>query len=111
MKTIIKTIYLAVVGVSLTCFTGFAPKAFGVTPPPDGGYPFKNTAEGQDALFSLTNGAAKTATGFAALRANTMGDRNTAHQRRSNPATNNTTPVTATIRPYGNAAAGQWRAT
>jgi len=63
MKTIIKTIYLAVVGVSLACFTGFAPKAFGVTPPPDGGYPSKNTAEDQDALFSLTNGTSNTANG------------------------------------------------
>jgi hypothetical protein len=77
MKTIIKTIHLAVTGVSLACFAGFT--AFGVTPPPDGGYPGKNTAEGQDALFSLTNGTANTATGFAALKANTMGDRNTAN--------------------------------
>jgi hypothetical protein len=82
MKTIIKTClatYLAVVGVSLACFTGFAPKAFGVSPPPDGGYPNKNTAEGQDALFGLTNGNANTANGFAALKANTNGDRNTAN--------------------------------
>jgi trimeric autotransporter adhesin len=79
MKTIIKTIYLAVVGVSLVCFTGFAPKAFGVNPPPDGGYPNKNTAEGQDALFSLTNGTSNTANGFSALKANTNGDRNTAN--------------------------------
>ncbi len=82
MKTIIKTClatYLAVVGVSLACFTGFASKAFGVSPPPDGGYPNKNTAEGQDALFGLTNGNANTANGFAALKANTNGDRNTAN--------------------------------
>ena len=82
MKTIIKTClasYLAVVGISLACFTGFAPKAFGVTPPPDGGYPNKNTAEGQDALFSLTNGTSNTANGFSALKANTNGDRNTAN--------------------------------
>ncbi len=79
MKTIIKTIYLAVVGISLACFTGFAPKAFGVNPPPDGGYPNKNTAEGQDALFSLTNGTSNTANGFSALKANTNGDRNTAN--------------------------------
>jgi hypothetical protein len=79
MKTIIKTIYLAVVGISLACFTGFAPKTFGVTPPPDGGYPGKNTAEGQDALFSLMNGTSNTANGYAALRANTNGDRNTAN--------------------------------
>jgi hypothetical protein len=81
MKTIIKTCvatYLAVLGVSLAFFIGFAPKAFGVMPPPDGGYPNKNTAEGQDALFSLTNGTANTANGFSALKANTRGDRNTA---------------------------------
>jgi Chaperone of endosialidase len=77
MKTIIKTRYLAVVGVSLACFTGIAPKAFGVSPAPDGGYPGKNTAEGQDALFGLTNGTSSTATGFNALKANTNGDRNT----------------------------------
>ena len=79
MKTIIKTIYLAGVGISLACFTGFAPKAFGVNPPPDGGYPNKNTAEGQDALFSLTNGTSNTANGFSALKANKTGDRNTAN--------------------------------
>ena len=50
-----------------------------VSPPPDGGYPNKNTAEGQDALFSLTNGTSNTANGFSALKANTNGDRNTAN--------------------------------
>ncbi len=79
MKTIIKTTYLAVVGISLACFTGFAPKAFGVNPPPDGGYPGKNTAEGQDALFGLRDGNSNTATGFNALKTNTNGDRNTAN--------------------------------
>ncbi|HVI76795.1 MAG TPA: tail fiber domain-containing protein, partial [Candidatus Acidoferrum sp.] len=82
MQTIIKTrlsSYLAVVAVSLASFTGFAPRAFGVMPPPDGGYPSKNTAEGQDALFSLTNGTANTANGFSALKADTTGDRNTAN--------------------------------
>jgi endosialidase-like protein len=74
MKT--KTLYFAAVGVSLACFTGL--QAFGVNPPPDGGYPGKNAAEGQDALFSLTNGNSNTAIGFQALKANTMGDRNTA---------------------------------
>src|SRR6266478_9256409 len=33
-----------------------APNAFGVSPAPDGGYSGKNTAEGTDALFSLTTG-------------------------------------------------------
>jgi hypothetical protein len=50
-----------------------------VNPPPDGGYPLGNTAEGDDALFSLTaNGAANTAIGFHALFSNTTGDDNTA---------------------------------
>ena len=79
MKTIITTIYLAVTGILFVSFTDFAPKAFGVNPPPDGFYPSKNTAEGQDALFSLTNGTANTAIGFSALKANTNGDRNTAN--------------------------------
>jgi hypothetical protein len=54
------------------------PKAFGVSPPPDGGYPNHNTAEGTDALFSLTTGLANTAIGFKALHDNTTGGRNTA---------------------------------
>jgi len=50
-----------------------------VNPPPDGGYPLGNTAEGEDALFSLTaNGAANTAIGSHALFFNTTGDDNTA---------------------------------
>ena len=35
-----------------------APKAFGVSPPPGGGYPGQNAAEGTDALFSSTSGSA-----------------------------------------------------
>src|SRR5947207_15522720 len=49
-----------------------------VTPAPDGGYPNLNTAEGDDALFSLTTGASNTAIGFDALTSNTTGDDNTA---------------------------------
>jgi hypothetical protein len=40
---------------------------FAVDPPPDGGYPNNNTAEGQDALFDLTTGDNNTALGFNAL--------------------------------------------
>jgi hypothetical protein len=32
------------------------PSAEAVDPPPDGGYPYLNTAEGTDALFNLTTG-------------------------------------------------------
>src|SRR5437763_7183522 len=42
-----------------------------VDPPPDGGYPNYNTAEGDDALFSLTTGFDNTAIGFEALFSNT----------------------------------------
>jgi hypothetical protein len=55
-----------------------APKAFGVTPAPDGGYPGNNTAEGEDALLNLAGGTANTATGFEALFSNTTGSSNTA---------------------------------
>jgi hypothetical protein len=49
-----------------------------LSPPPDGGYPNNNTAEGTDALFSLTTGPDNTAIGFEALYSNTTGDSNTA---------------------------------
>src|SRR5262245_30866402 len=53
-------------------------RAEAVNPPPDGGYPNLNTAEGDFALFSLTSGASNTAIGFNALGDNTTGSRNTA---------------------------------
>ena len=59
------------------CF-GLLPAARAVTPAPDGGYPSNNTAEGDDALFSLTTGQDNTATGFDALYFNDAGDKNTA---------------------------------
>ena len=49
-----------------------------VTPAPDGGYPGGNTAEGQNALFTLTAGEFNTAVGFFALDNNTTGSFNTA---------------------------------
>jgi Chaperone of endosialidase len=49
-----------------------------LSPPPDGGYNGDNTAEGTDALFSLTTGTDNTALGFDALTSNTTGDSNTA---------------------------------
>ena len=49
-----------------------------VVPPPDGGYPGFNTAEGQKALFSLTTGAANTAVGWFSLSSDTTGSFNTA---------------------------------
>jgi uncharacterized coiled-coil protein SlyX len=54
------------------------PGAHAVSPPPDGGYPGGNTAEGQNALFSLTTGGFNTAVGFLSLRSDTTGQFNTA---------------------------------
>ncbi len=56
-----------------------APTACGVTPAPDGGYPGGNTAEGDGALQSLTNGSINTAIGYQALFNNTTGGANTAN--------------------------------
>ena len=61
----------------LSVFFGLFPKAQAISPAPDGGYPGGNTAEGQDALFSLTGGAYNTAVGFFSLRTNTEGKFNT----------------------------------
>src|SRR5205823_8054865 len=57
---------------------GFAlsPAALAVTPARDGGYPNQNTAEDEDALFSLTTDADNTAMGFDALDSNTTGSDN-----------------------------------
>jgi hypothetical protein len=49
-----------------------------VSPPPDGGYPNFNTAEGDDALLNLTTGQNNTAVGANALLANITGGFNTA---------------------------------
>ena len=51
--------------------------ALAVDPPPDGGYPNQNTAEGEDALFSLTTGYDNTALGFHALYTTTSSSSNT----------------------------------
>src|SRR6267142_6388403 len=74
-----RNIILVATLVALGFFTLWsAPKAFGVVPPPDGGYPNFNTAEGQKALFSLTTGAANTAVGWFSLFSNAGGSFNTA---------------------------------
>jgi hypothetical protein len=57
---------------------GLSPAARAVEPPPDGGYPGENTAEGDNALFSLTTGIFNTATGESTLFNNTTGFNNTA---------------------------------
>jgi hypothetical protein len=70
------TILPRLIVIALACFA-LSPTAQAVSPPPDGGYPGGNTAEGEDALFSLTGGVDNTALGFRALYNNT-GSFNTA---------------------------------
>ena len=56
-----------------------SPMAQAVSPPPDGGYPGQNTAEGHNALFNLspTDGAFNTAIGWVSLFSNITGSLNT----------------------------------
>jgi hypothetical protein len=68
---------IALAAITLACFAPSIAQA--VTPAPDGGYPFFNTAEGEDALFNLTLGVENTANGFQALYSNTTGSENTAN--------------------------------
>jgi hypothetical protein len=56
-----------------------SPTARAVDPPPDGGYPGNDTAEGDNALFSLTTGDSNTVTGGFAFQSNTTGNDNTAN--------------------------------
>jgi hypothetical protein len=72
-----KTASLTVIALSLACF-GLMPLAQAVNPPPDGGYPGFNTAEGQNALSGLTTGTGNTAVGWFSLFSNTEGSFNTA---------------------------------
>jgi len=64
------------VAFTVVCFA-LSPRAKAVVPPPDGGYPGGNTAEGQTALLSLTTGQFNTAIGFLSLGSNTVGSFNT----------------------------------
>ncbi len=76
MKTITKSIYATFGAFALACFSPFA-HAAGLNPPPDGGYPGGNTAEGANALFSLTTGGYNTGVGWFSLRNNMSGSYNT----------------------------------
>jgi Chaperone of endosialidase len=75
MKTTIRTLLASLAFVFLSAA---GPKAQAVIPPPDGGYPGFNTAEGQNALFSLTTGSANTAVGWFSLWGNAEGSFNSA---------------------------------
>src|ERR1700675_4844208 len=64
--------------VLAVAWLALSPTARAVNPPPDGGYPNANTAEGDSALASLSTGINNTAIGFGALSANKTGSFNTA---------------------------------
>ena len=70
MKTTTNIIYPACALFAFACFA-LSPTALAVVPAPDGGYPNQNTAEGTNALFSLTFGTNNTAVGYQALYSNT----------------------------------------
>jgi len=77
MKTIIKSLVLFIaIGLFLACLE-LSPEAQAVVPPPDGGYPGANTAEGQNALQSLTSGGYNAAIGWLSLGSLTTGSFNT----------------------------------
>jgi Chaperone of endosialidase len=73
-----KTTPPLLITLALLC-VALLPKAYAVSPAPDGGYHGQNTAEGAGALFSLTTGAFNTAVGYLSLQANTTGSYNTAN--------------------------------
>lgn len=64
--------------LAFLCLPAAGPRAQAVVPPPDGGYPGFNTAEGQNALFNLTTGAANTAVGWFSLFSDAEASFNTA---------------------------------
>jgi hypothetical protein len=72
-----KDIPLFVFALALVSF-GLSTSVQAVNPSPDGGYPGANTAEGDNALFSLTSGINNTAVGANALHDNTTGNYNVA---------------------------------
>ena len=74
MKASIPTVLIT---FALLCFA-LVQNTQAVSPPPDGGYPGGNTAEGQNALRSTTTGGYNAAVGYFSLFANTTGSFNTA---------------------------------
>jgi uncharacterized coiled-coil protein SlyX len=77
MKTTINIRSRAFALFAFACFA-LASTTRAVSPPPDGGYPGVNTAEGENALFSLTTGGFNTAIGSFSLVSDTTGQLNTA---------------------------------
>ncbi|HZR06604.1 MAG TPA: tail fiber domain-containing protein [Candidatus Udaeobacter sp.] len=76
-QTQLSTISYWLVTLLALGWLAFLPKALGISPVPDGGYPGFNTAEGQSALSGLTTGVANTAIGWFSLKSDTDGSFNT----------------------------------
>ena len=77
MKATTNIIYCAIALFAVACFA--LPSAVeALNPPPDGAYPNFTTAEGQNALHSLSTGAANTALGAYSLFSNAAASYNTA---------------------------------
>ena len=74
MKMITQLISSLIILSALT----FAAITEAVIPPPDGGYPNGNTAEGQNVFLNLTTGGFNTAVGWLSMRSDTTGGFNTA---------------------------------
>ena len=73
-----KTTALSLILASLLTGFAFLQPSQAVSPPPDGGYSGNNTAEGQNALLSLTTGVNNTAVGWFSLKSDRNGQLNTA---------------------------------
>ena len=69
--------YFVLTAIALGLFA-LSPGVQAVNPAPDGGYRGANTAEGQNALLSLTTGTHNTAVGYYSLKSNTIASFNTA---------------------------------
>ena len=68
---------LLLIPLALTCFA-LSPSVQALNPPPDGGYPQRNTAEGDNSLDNVSVGHDNTAIGYSSLDKNTTGSFNVA---------------------------------
>src|SRR6266550_2199770 len=106
MKTITNIIHPLLALFAFACFA-LSQNAQAVVPPPDGGYARGNTAEGTQALFSLTTGANNTALGYQAMYFNTTGNFNTASGWGALPSNNGDGNTAIGFRPlYSNTTGG-----
>ena len=68
--TVFRTRSALILTALVLCTLALVQKSKALNPPPDGGYPGGNTAEGQGALLNLTSGTFNTAVGLFSLRSN-----------------------------------------